>query len=283
MRRWHRAGRRLVASPHTMPAWQFMWTIACGEFAAVKLLSLAAVSRPWRRTPRLAAYLALWPGMNAPSFLDPRARPTETSAAEWASACLKAMLGAALTLWAVEHSETYQPLAAGWIGMLGMILLLHFGLFHLLSCAWRRAGVAAPPLMRAPLAAKAIAEFWSERWNTAFAEVARRHVFRPLARRHGTSLAGVATFAISGLIHESVISLPARAGWGGPTIYFLLQAAGLGVQRHRAVRRTWLTTPLRDRLWTIVVIAVPVPLLFHRPFVEGVITPFLRQLDLWLP
>ena len=36
----------------------------------------------------------------------------------------------------------------GPIGMVGAIFMLHFGLFHLLSLAWRHAGVNAVPLMR---------------------------------------------------------------------------------------------------------------------------------------
>jgi hypothetical protein len=37
--------------------------------------------------------------------------------------------------------------------MAGLILLLHFGTFHVLSLAWRRAGVNAQPIMRSPVLA----------------------------------------------------------------------------------------------------------------------------------
>jgi len=42
------------------------------------------------------------------------------------------------------------PLVAGWTGLLGLILFLHFGLFDLLVFAWQSAGVRAEPIMRAP-------------------------------------------------------------------------------------------------------------------------------------
>lgn len=260
-----------------------MWSLAFAEFAAVKLLSLRGAN-PARAWPwRLAAYLGLWPGMNAESFLDASRVPPRPTRTEWTLALAKSALGATLTVWAVRRADTMAPLLVGWVGMVGLVVLLHFGLFHLLSCAWRRAGITAPPLMRAPLAAVTVAEFWSQRWNVAFAETARRLVFRPLARRHGTVVAGLVVFLVSGLIHESVISVPARGGWGGPTLYFLLQAAGIAVQRHSSWRRGGRGAPRRDRLWTVLVTAGPVPLLFPPAFVERVITPFLQQLNLWLP
>ena len=42
-------------------------------------------------------------------------------------------------------------LLAGWLAMTGVIFLLHFGAFHLLSLAWRGAGINAAPVMRNPL------------------------------------------------------------------------------------------------------------------------------------
>jgi len=38
--------------------------------------------------------------------------------------------------------------------MAGIVFLLHFGLFHVLSCAWRAAGVDVKPLMAWPLLAE---------------------------------------------------------------------------------------------------------------------------------
>src|SRR5205807_7560125 len=61
-----------------------------------------------------------------------------------------------------------QPLLVGWIGMIGMILILHFGLFHLLAMEWRAAGVNVELIMAAPLRSKSVGEFWGPRWNAAF-------------------------------------------------------------------------------------------------------------------
>ena len=54
-----------------------------------------------------------------------------------------------------------DPRFVGWIGMVGIAFTLHFGLFHLLSVAWRHAGVDAPPIMNAPILASSLSESWA--------------------------------------------------------------------------------------------------------------------------
>jgi hypothetical protein len=260
--------------------WLTMWTVAAAEFFALKLLTLAGL---WRdaRVARLTAYLLLWPGMDAAAFLGKRAgrKMAAPTPAEWIFAAAKFVGGLVGIAWAVMYAG--KPEAAmwvGWIGMIGLIFSLHFGLMHLASLGWRSVGVRAAPLMRVPIAARSVAEFWGERWNTAFADAAHRFLVRPLARRLGVTGAGALVFLISGLVHESVISLPARGGWGGPTLYFILQGAGIWVEKTDAGRRLGLGEGMRGRLWAWVVTIAPLPLLFHAAFVTRVIVPFFQNL-----
>ena len=280
------------ASTRHEAAWLNMWAVALAEFIALKIFTLAESGRAWF-SARAIAYLALWPGLNAREFLGERApAPEWTRGRVLAGALANLALGAALFWWAVRHVTPSAPLPAaadntplfvGWCGMIGLILALHFGAFRAVAWAWCSAGVNAPPIMRTPIAATALAEFWGERWNVAFAETARRFLFRPLARRRGAKWAGGAVFFVSGLIHESVLSLPARGGWGGPTIYFLLQGVGIAVEKSAVGRSLGLGGGARGWLWTACVTAAPVPLLFHAPFVARVIVPFVRELSTLLP
>ena len=80
----------------------------------------------------------------------------------------------------------------------------------------------------------------------------------------------MAAFFISGLIHELVISLPAGAGYGLPTAYFLLQ--GIGILTERVLPR------IRGRIFTILITAVPAFWLFHPPFVRIVFLPFMKAI-----
>jgi alginate O-acetyltransferase complex protein AlgI len=158
--------------------------------------------------------------------------------------------------------------------MTGMILILHFGLFELTSIGWRAFRVDAPPIMNRPLRSTSVSEFWGRRWNAAFNDLALRRVFRPVARRNGLVLGTLVAFAVSGLIHELVISLPAGAGYGLPTGYFLFQGlAVLGERKWNALRRG-----ISGWLFTVIVVAGPAYWLFHPPFVRHVILPFMRAI-----
>jgi len=77
-------------------------------------------------------------------------------------------------------------------------------------------------------------------------------------------------------VHDTVLSLPAGAGYGRPTLYFLLQLVGLGVERSWLGKRLALGHGIRGRMFAVLVIVGPVGLLFHRPFIERVWLPFMR-------
>ena len=81
--------------------------------------------------------------------------------------------------------------------MTGLMFVLHFGTFHLLSLGWRTIGVDARPVMHSPLRSTSLAEFWGRRWNTAFHELATRFTFRPL-RPAGRLGAALVAFLASG-------------------------------------------------------------------------------------
>jgi alginate O-acetyltransferase complex protein AlgI len=188
-----------------------------------------------------------------------------------AKICLSALL---LTISAWQSNQF--PLIAGWLAMFGIVLVLHFGIFELLAIIWQRAGINAQPLMQSPLRSRSLAEFWGKRWNSAFNNLAHEFAFRPLARRWGSGAATLTVFAISGLIHEAVISLPARAGYGLPTAYFLLQGCGLLLERSRWGHHAGLQSGLRGRLFALAVAAIPAFWLFHPPFIHRVILPMLH-------
>jgi hypothetical protein len=160
--------------------------------------------------------------------------------------------------------------------MAGIALVLHFGIFHLLSCAWRRAGVDARPLMDWPVASASVSEFWGRRWNTAFRDLTHRFLFRPLVPWLGAGRAAVAAFTLSGLVHELVISIPAGAGHGGPTLFFVIQGLATLVERSPTGRRLAPGGGWRGRVFTMLVILGPAAALFHRPFAVEIVVPFLR-------
>lgn len=259
----------------TLPPWTFMWSLAVAIFAACKVLTWLTADTSGATTARSFGYFLAWPGLDAAEFANgtEHSRP---SVGEWIGAAVTTVAGLALVFGLARHAPT--PYLAGWVGMVGLIMTLHFGSFHLLSCGWRAAGVPARPLMRKPFAATSLAEFWGRRWNTAFRDLAHRFLFRPLTPRLGPVGALWAGFLFSGLVHDAVISWPAGGGWGGPTLYFLIQAAGLVAERPKPGRRAGLGRGPAGRVFTLFVLAVPLGLLFHPPFVLRIIVPFLEAI-----
>ena len=234
-----------------------------------------AVQKNW---PRALGYLLAWPGMDATAFLPNQPSSAKPQRDEWILAATKTCLGAALAWLVARMATPVGPLLTGWVGMIGLVLVLHFGSFHLLSLCWRSAGINAVPLMRSPLLARSLSEFWGRRWNTAFHELANRFTFRPLRRVAGPAGATLLVFLLSGLLHELVISLPARGGYGLPTGYFLIQGLGVIGERMPFGRRLGLGRGRRGRLFTLLVAAGPAFWLFHPPFVHNVILPMLAAI-----
>jgi alginate O-acetyltransferase complex protein AlgI len=264
-----------------LPAWVFMWVMAFAVFFGCKWLTLGnALQREGRACLfRALAYLFAWPGMEAARFLAPELSPRRSRSATLrtaAVATVRILLGLFL-LFGVARYAT-DPLLAGWIGMLGIVLLLHFGFFHLLSAGWRALRVDAPPIMKAPLRSTSVSEFWGRRWNAAFNDLALRLVFRPAVQRLGIPGAALLAFLVSGLIHELVISLPAGAGFGLPSGYFLLQGLGVLAERSAVGQRIGLRAGVRGWIFTMIVVAGPAFWLFHPPFVSKVILPFMQAI-----
>jgi predicted DCC family thiol-disulfide oxidoreductase YuxK len=261
----------------SMPRWGFMWAMAFALYAGCKWLTYHEVRASGVATNRLRAlgYLLAWPGMDATAFLCGTNRVARPRPSEWILAALKTLSGATL-VWVVARAVLpVNPLLAGWLGMAGLIFVLHFGTFHLLSLGWRRIGVDAVPVMQNPLRSGSLAEFWGRRWNTAFHELAARFTFQPLRPRVGRAAATLMVFLVSGLIHELVISIPAQSGYGLPTGYFVIQGLGIASERTRSGRRLGLGRGWRGWLFTVVVAAGPAFWLFPPPFVRSVILPML--------
>jgi len=169
-------------------------------------------------------------------------------------------------------------LLRGWVGLLGLILLLHFGSFHLIALFWQTMGIDAQPIMSKPVLSKTLSEFWGKRWNLGFRQLAHDLIFRPLHKRTGVAMAGLLVFVASGLIHDLVISLPARGGYGLPTAYFILQGLGVTLERSALGQRIGLQKGLTAWIFLLVVTAAPAFWLFHPPFVLRVIIPFMHAI-----
>jgi hypothetical protein len=268
-----------VACRDLLPPWVFMWILSVSIYISLKWLtwwrSRSRIPHPaWRSL----AYLLAWPGMDADAFLDARQRATSPVPMAWLWATFETIVGATLLWVAARSVPPGQPLLRGWTGMLGLILILHFGTFQLVALVWQSLGVKAEPIMSAPLRSTSLGEFWGKRWNLGFRQLAHELIFRPLYRRLGPETAGFLVFMVSGLIHDLVISLPARGGYGLPTLYFLLQGAGVTVEHSRFGKKLGLGQGACGWCFMMMFLVLPVFGLFHPWFVLRVILPFMQAI-----
>jgi hypothetical protein len=256
-----------------------MWFLSLAIYFSLKWLTWWRARSRIAHTPwRSVAYLLLWPGMDADAFLDAKERVSPPGFSAWFSATVKTIFGVIL-LWVVARSvPPVQPILRGWVGMIGLILFFHFGTFQIVALIWRGFGVKAEPIMVAPLRSTSLGEFWGKRWNLGFRQLAHELIFRPLYRNIGVDAAGVLVFVVSGLIHDLVISVPARGGYGLPTLYFLLQGAGTSFERSQSGKRFELGHGMRGWCFMAAFLILPAFGLFHPWFVLRVILPFMRAI-----
>ena len=257
--------------------WAFMWVLAASAYCGLKWLSWWRVRH---RIPhpswRSIAYLWAWPGMDAESFLDVRKVGEPPRLSDWLRAALKTAIGAILFWLVARRLFPAHVLLAGWVGMLGLVLVLHFGTFQILALLWQSLGVAAKPIMSAPLGSDSLGSFWGKRWNLGFRQLAHDLIFAPLHKKLGVGVTGFLVFVVSGLIHDLVISVPARGGYGLPTVYFVFQGLGVAFERSSFGRKLGLRGGLRGWLFMAVFTIGPAFWLFHPPFVSRVMIPFMQ-------
>jgi alginate O-acetyltransferase complex protein AlgI len=216
--------------------------------------------------------------MDPEAFLDSRKRVAMPELRDWVWAFCKTTLGI-LLLWVVARRVPAQyALLRGWIGLFGLIFLLHFGSFHLIALFWQKLGINAEPIMAKPILSRTLSEFWGKRWNLGFRQLAYELIFRPLHRKIGAPAASLMVFLASGLIHGLVISLPARGGYGLPTAYFVLQGLGVTLERSALGRGLGLQHGFPAWTFMFIVTAAPAFWLFHPAFVLRVILPFMHAI-----
>ena len=252
----------LVGLLSPVSPWLWMWMLAGALWVGFKSMNFRLEGGFGMVSPLFFA----WIGTNAKPFGDKgkadRVRGQLASSLAFLAIGLGILLG---FLPLFDH-----PVILGWLGIVAMLCLFHFGLFAILARIWNRVGFGVKPIMDAPWVAGSPAEFWGSRWNRAFSDWARPWIFRPLVRKFGIAGGTLAGFLASGIAHELIISLPARGGFGLPTVYFCIQATGVLAHRKFPFFRGW--------FYTLGTVLIPAPILFHPRFIERVFAPMVDAL-----
>jgi len=254
--------------------------VALITFALLVMKVIVVIEERARGMSRLSfgawvGFAGAWLGMKPRLFASAETVSLNGAGALLRRGAIHVVVGAALVVLArIAWTTAHSRLLATILLLPGLSLLVHFGLCNLLTGAWRLRGVACEALFRGPLRSQNLGEFWARRWNLAFSEMTAIAVYRPLADRLGRGPALMAAFALSGLLHEMAISVPVHAGYGLPLLYFLVHG-GLVLVERALSRGGYPLSGWVGRAWAILWVVAPLPILFHRPFLAGVIWPLI--------
>lgn len=267
-------------APHE-PAGNRMLLQCALLYFAMKVLVQAEARLAGRHVPTGLAWLGfafLWPGMRPWAFAGARAprRGGGHGGGRWVrEGLLSMLLGAALLVDA--HLLVQAGVHDAWVAVVamgGLGFVIAFGAMRVQAGLWRMAGRRVQPVFDEPLKATSLVEFWTRRWNLAFSEMLQVAVERPVRRALGPRLSFTLAFLASGLLHDLAFSVPARGGYGLPTLYFVLHASLVALEP----RVPWARLPgglhLRHAAAVLAVLGL-VPLLFHLPAMRALVIPLV--------
>jgi hypothetical protein len=142
----------------------------------------------------------------------------------------------------------------------------------LLTVLWLPSDQLLPPIHCRLWLTCGLADFWGHRWNLWFSDWFRYAILTRLRRWPVFAL--ILIFAVSGVMHEWVINVPlycitGTAWFGSMMVYFLLQGAGILLERRFLKGRKRLKIGFA---WFVIL--APAPLIMN----EGL----LRTLHLWV-
>ncbi|MEM1032107.1 MAG: MBOAT family protein [Myxococcota bacterium] len=228
------------------------------------------------------AWAAGWPGMAPWVFAGWRARdgvshdPSSSPVSFLLRGLVRLAFGASLIVCAhLAWAATGSLILMTTLALPGISLVLHFGIFNLACAFWRALGVPVEALFVAPLASFHLKEFWGRRWNLPFTQMVQRAIFQPLRPVIGARGAALAGFVFSGLLHECAISMPVQEGFGMPMLYFAIHGALVSLERSTGLDDGLEKRPVLARAWTLFWLASPMWILFHTPFLKGIVWPLV--------
>ncbi|HEX9047893.1 MAG TPA: MBOAT family protein, partial [Verrucomicrobiae bacterium] len=166
---------------------------------------------------------------------------------------------------AVGAAYSVERLSAG-------VLLVYAGVqlfFDFVGFCFWTAGSSLDSLHRTPIAARSLAEFWSQRWNLVVSAWLHAFVFLPLARRRCPRLGIICAFLVSGLLHGWVILVAIGIPEALAILLFFVVQGVFVLAEHRLRVHAWPGPVARG--WTLAVLLASSPL---------IIVPYLSVFDL---
>jgi hypothetical protein len=135
-----------------------------------------------------------------------------------------------------------------------------------LQLMWKIFTQTPTSIHRKPYLSRNLNEFWSLRWNVWIREWIRS-LTKKQNTRSSTKKRLFINFLVSGLLHEIMFNLPyeyshGHAPWGNMTLYFLIQALGIFIDKTYFKN----AKPLIRVFWCWLFVIGFIPLFVQKPF-----------------
>lgn len=271
-----------LAAKSVLPPWILTWTVILVFILGFKWVFFwRYVSEPhdpisiWR----IPFYFFLWVGLDPENFLNPQRKAACPPLKMWLYPFSNLILSIFFLFVIPRYLPDQHIWLIGWFAMMGLLIFVYFVLTHALALMWQSFGVDAKHLMHMPIMARSLSRFWHVTWNTAYHRLIYTFVYKPTHAWAGKTGSLYLSFLVSGLLHELVFSLPYQGGYGFPTLYFMIQAIGITLERSRLGKKikmrgagSW------GRVYVYLFTIPPSMFLFHIVLIRGGALPFLRAL-----
>ncbi|KAJ1260148.1 hypothetical protein BS78_10G210300 [Paspalum vaginatum] len=160
---------------------------------------------------------------------------TETVALPLLSSSVKFAVMAAM-LGLLHSKKITHPYAASILYCIIIYCALD-SVFPCLAAVGRALGMEMEPQFNKPYLSASLQDFWGRRWNLMASAVLRPSVYDPVRARLGAAAGVLATFVVSGLMHEVMAYyLTFKAPTGHVTAFFVLHGACVCAERWCARR-----------------------------------------------
>ena len=264
---------RLAAWLGVLTAFYMMHDVAANVPSLIRMITLCIVLlagmkwivyREWsmKKNRKLSwcrwwIFSAMWLGMDPSCFLGKRRVCEWRTHAITGGSCV--IVGC--ILW---YACYYFQLSNVVLLFIPMSMVVHFGILRLITAFWRMQGFPVRVLFRNPLKMRGFRDFWGARWNLAYSTMVARTVKQPLTPILGEKWSVLAVFFISGLLHELAITVPVQAGYGLPTLIFLIHGLLTMIEKKNSAS---------NAVFCAFLLVTGLPYLFNEKFQTEVIVP----------
>jgi hypothetical protein len=207
---------------HRWPLGTFLAAVYSG-ILGLKMVDLFGRAGPIPSYGRALIFLSFWPSLDRDRVMLPlRIGRARIVAGRLGRAAVDLAIGLAFLAADVAHGR--MP---GFDYVLGLFEILFLGQAanHLMIAGFALIGYQVDDAFRYPVLARSILDFWS-RYNVWIHRWLKRHVFDRVGGRRRPTAAILATFAVSGLLHEYLIVVALPDLIGRQLAFFLLHGFG---------------------------------------------------------